>query len=144
MTIRPATREDFEKARAWLVAAGLPTADLGDTHREHFLVAVTGDAPVGVVGLEPFADTGLLRSLVVDPSARSSGIGRTLVTALETYAATQGVKELWLLTIDAASYFETLDYKVVDRNTAPDSVRNTAEFSKLCPGDATLMMKRLG
>jgi len=143
MTIRPATREDFEKARSWLVAAGLPTADLGDAHREHFLVAVAGNAPVGVVGLEPFAETGLLRSLVVDPSARSSGIGRELVTALETYAATQGIKELWLLTTDADAYFATLGYEIKERDDAPDCIRNTIEFSKLCPGNAVLMNKTL-
>jgi len=143
MIIRPATSEDFESARAWLVAAGLPTADLSDTQMEHFLVAVNEDTPVGIIGLEPFEDAGLLRSLVVDPSVRGGGIGQTLIAALEANAASRGIATLWLLTTDADAYFATQGYEVKVRDEAPDCIRNTVEFSKLCPGDAVLMRKLL-
>jgi amino-acid N-acetyltransferase len=141
--IRGACSQDFEMATAWLVAAGLPTADLSDAQMEHFLVAVSDDTPIGMIGLEPFEDTGLLRSLVVDPSARSGGIGQQLVAALEAYAVSLGIETLWLLTIDADVYFAAHGYDVKDRNDSPDCIRNTIEFSKLCPGDAVLMRKIL-
>ena len=143
MIIRPAIREDIGTVTGWLVSAGLPTADLTDAHMEHFLVAVINNSPVGMIGLEPFARTGLLRSLVVDPSARNSGIGRQLVTALETRAATQGIEDLWLLTIDADAFFTGLGYEEVKRDRAPADIRSTTEFSKLCPGNAVLMRKSL-
>jgi amino-acid N-acetyltransferase len=143
MIIRPGTASDFATVTAWLHAAGLPTADLEETHMQNFLVAVAGEAPVGMVGLEEFTDIGLLRSLVVDPEARSAGIGRQLVAALEANAVSKGIMELWLLTIDADDYFAKLGYETTTRDVAPLSIRNTQEFSGLCPGDATLMKKVL-
>ncbi|MDH3614777.1 MAG: arsenic resistance N-acetyltransferase ArsN2 [Gammaproteobacteria bacterium] len=141
--IRPATDSDLSAAQSWLAGASLPVDDLTTDHMQNFLVALTNDRPVGVIGLEQFGKVGLLRSLVVDPTLRNGGIGRQLVAALETRAAESGVSELWLLTIDADRYFSRLAYVVVDRNDAPEAIRNTDEFSKLCPGDAVLMWKRL-
>lgn len=142
--IRPGMAEDFATVTAWLDAAGLPTADLTEAHMDDFLVAVADDSPVGMVGLEEFNGVGLLRSLVVDPGARSTGIGRQLVAALEANAISKGVKELWLLTIDADAYFARLGYGVKSRDIAPLCIRNTQEFSGLCPGDAVLMKKSIG
>ena len=143
MAIRPATDADLSAARSWLAAAGLPVDDLTADHMQNFLVALADDRPVGVIGFEQFDTVGLLRSLVVDQSARSGGIGRQLVAALETRASESGVTELWLLTIDADRYFSRLGYEMMDRSAAPESIRRTAEFSNLCPGDAVLMRKTL-
>jgi len=141
--IRSAIATDLDVARAWLSDAGLPTADLTPEHMKSFLVAVADDTPVGMIGLEQFGSAGLLRSLVVDPTARSGGIGAALVVALESKATALGVAELWLLTIDADPYFSRLDYVAMNRSEAPHVIRNTAEFSSLCPGDAALMRKYL-
>jgi amino-acid N-acetyltransferase len=141
--VRPGIPEDLGVVTAWLDAAGLPTADLTETHMVNFLVATDNKTPVGMIGLEQFEHTGLLRSLVVDPGARSGGIGRKLVAALEANAVSLGVRELWLLTIDADAYFAALGYRATERDAAPQSIRGTQEFSSLCPGDAVLMMKRL-
>jgi len=143
IAIRPATEVEFAAAQSWLTEAGLPFEDLTSDHMQGFLVALESDRPVGMIGLEQFGNIGLLRSLVVDRSVRSAGIGRSLVDALETRARELGVSELWLLTIDAARYFAALGYVDVDRDEAPDSIRNTSEFSTLCPGDAVLMRKCL-
>ena len=48
-----------------------------------------------------------------------------------------------MLTIDADSFFEKLDYVARGRDVAPDAIRDTEEFSTLCPGDAVLMSKAL-
>ncbi|MDH3410355.1 MAG: arsenic resistance N-acetyltransferase ArsN2, partial [Gammaproteobacteria bacterium] len=121
----------------------LPSGDLTPAHMRNFLLALAGDDPLGMIGVEQFDNIGLLRSLVVDQSARGAGIGKQLVAALETRAAELGVNELWLLTIDADAYFARLGYVVANRDDAPDSIRATAEFSTLCPGDAVLMRKNL-
>jgi amino-acid N-acetyltransferase len=86
---------------------------------------------------------GLLRSLVVDPGSRAAGVGRQLVAELEAHAGRSGIEELWLLTIDADRYFRALGYTVKERGEAPAAIRRTAEFSRLCPGDATLMHKAI-
>ena len=108
-----------------------------------FLLAEVNDRTVGMVGIEKFDSVGLLRSLVVDRSGRNRGVGGKLVAALENRAIAAGVRDLWLLTIDADRYFLRLGYEVMDRSLAPESIRLTAEFSSLCPGDAVLMRKQL-
>jgi len=143
ITTRQATASDFPAAQSWLSAAGLPVEDLTPDHMQHFLLTLANESPVGMIGLEEFGSVGLLRSLVVDPSVRNAGIGARLVAALESMAARQGVAELWLLTIDADPYFANLGYLVTDRSSAPDVIKETAEFSSLCPGDAVLMRKCL-
>ena len=84
-----------------------------------------------------------MRSLVVSRAARGSGVGAALVAALEAACWDRGIQELWLLTIDADSFFEKLGYAVRSRVVAPDAIRDTEEFSTLCPGDAVLMSKAL-
>ena len=141
--IRRARPEDRGQLERWLAAAGLPTDDLTDAHMQRFLVMSEAGKPLGMVGLEVFGAVGLLRSLVVEPGSRSAGAGRALVAALEDDAKSEGVTELWLLTIDADGWFEKLGYAPSARDDAPDAIRATPEFSGLCPGDAVLMRKAL-
>ena len=141
--IRPGRAADIEQAISLLRAAGLPAADFSDEFIGNFLVATAGPSVVGCIGLEPFANVGLLRSLVVDPDYRGGGLGRLLVSELEAHARRGGIRELWLLTIDADQFFFGLGYRVRKREQAPDGIRRTEEFSLLCPDDAILMKKRL-
>lgn len=127
----------------WLRAAELPVEDLSPGHMDAFLIAMDRDNAVGVVGLEAYGDVALLRSLVVDPDRRGAGIGQSLVDALESKARADGIKECWLLTIDADAFFAKLGYAIRDRDSAPESIRDSSEFSSLCPMDAVLMSKRL-
>ena len=141
MRIRRATGKDLPQAKAMLAAAGLPVTDLAAEHLA--FAAVDGKRIMGLIGFEPYGDIGLLRSLVIAEEARDEGLGRNLVAKLEAAARDDGVDELWLLTIDADAYFARLGYEVLERSDAPETIRGTAEFAGLCPGDATLMRKRL-
>lgn len=140
--IRPASFRDIPECIEFLKAAGLPTADVS-LDRIALIAEVDGSV-AGLIGLEKFGDTGLLRSLVVDNRYRKSGFGRTLVEELEQHAREQGIERLWLLTIDADGYFERFGYRQKQRDEAPPAIRATDEFAELCPDDAVLMMKTLG
>ena len=146
--IRDARHNDWQDVRMLLDEAGLPVADLGPEQIVDFLVAErlrTGQSEtLAIIGLQRFDQVGLLRSLVVSQADRNSGLGRRLVSAIEANAYCSGVNDLWLLTIDAEQYFESLGYKMMSRDSAPESIRNTAEFSGLCPDGAYLMRKNLG
>lgn len=139
--IRQARASDFPVVRGLLAAADLPVDDFAPEHL--VFVGEAGGTPVGGIGLEALGDIGLLRSLVVARQARSSGLGGRLVAALEDEARSRGIRELWLLTIDADAYFRGLGYEVRHRDDAPAGIRGTAEFSGLCPGTAVLMSKGL-
>ena len=139
--IRAPEAGDLAFARRLLQDEGLPVEDLS---LDYLKLSATIDGDLaGVVGLEDFGELGLLRSLVVSSSARGSGLGRKLVDALEDSVRERGMHELWLLTIDADPFFEKLGYERIDRDSAPDVIRGTQEFSSLCPGDAVVMKKAL-
>jgi len=143
LEIRAASAADFDAAIALLVRAKLPVADLSAASVSKFLVASIDHSIAGLIGLELYGGIGLLRSLVVDPAFRGTGLGRVLVAALEAQATSQGVSELWLLTIDADTWFRGLGYEERQRDQAPGAIAQTAEFVALCPGDAVLMRKTL-
>ena len=71
-------------------------------------------------------------------------MGGKLVAALETAARAVGIRELWLLTIDAEKFFIRHGYDVVTRDAVPDAIRLSEEFAELCPDSAYLMLKDLG
>jgi amino-acid N-acetyltransferase len=134
---------EVSAAVALLAASQLPTQDLTDRHLEHFFFAGSREAPAGLVGLELFGDVALLRSLVVAESLRGNGAGAALVRHAEVYARARGVRCVYLLTITAEGFFARRGYIRDSREAAPVEIRNTREFSSLCPAGSAFMSKLL-
>lgn len=130
-------------ALSLLDAANLPTADLTEAHLNYFWALTDQQQAVGIVGLEPFAPYGLLRSLVVSPARRNQGMGTRLVQHAETMARQMEIAELYLLTSTAQEFFEDFGYRKVKRSSAPAAIRSTREFCSLCPANSQLMKKYL-
>lgn len=130
-------------AVALLDAAALPSSDLTDAHMEHFFYCGAADAPTALVGLELHGPSALLRSLVVHPDRRSTGIGKTLVEYAESQARARGVRAMYLLTTTAAPFFERRGYRLAARESAPAEIRATREFSDICPASSAFMVKQL-
>lgn len=139
VAIRPAQAKDLATGIRLLADAGLPTADVSVERLA--LVAERNGQVAGLIGLEQYGALGLLRSLVVDSGDQGYGLGQQLVDALEQLATANGIRELWLLTIDADRYFERLGFLRQSRSAVPDAIAASEEFSSLCPDDAVLMKK---
>jgi amino-acid N-acetyltransferase len=135
---------DLPAIRALLEQAGLPHRDLGSHPTVRFWIVREEDRLIGAVGLETYGGSGLVRSLVVAPEARRSGMGGRLVDELEVAARSSGLRRLVLLTETAEKFFSRRGYTVVDRASAPQEVRSSSEFRTLCPASATCMSKFLG
>ena len=143
-TLRQALADDWQAVRDLLLASELPVDDLGPARLDGFLIAEDDRVIVGLIGLEVVGTVGLLRSLVVEKTVRSAGLGGKLVGALESAAEAAGIVELWLLTIDAQRFFQRHNFEIVDRTAVPDEIRESEEFSSLWPDTAYLMRKSLG
>lgn len=137
-------RPSAAAVKALLTAAELPTADLRAEHFEHFLACGPQDSPDAVDGLELYGEVALLRSLVVAAATRGKGHGTRLVAAAEAYAGQRGVQDIYLLTTTAEAFFHQLGYVTSARAEAPAAIRQTAEFSSLCPANSAFMGKRIG
>lgn len=136
-------RPSIEPVRRLLGEAALPSSDIDDENLAHFFAARRHGELLGVVGLEPYGSHGLLRSLVVDASARGAGLGRALVSKAEAHACDLGLTTVYLLTETAPDYFQDLGYTACRRDGAPASIRRSPQFSTLCPATASFMSKPL-
>lgn len=119
----------------------LPSADVR-SGSARFYVAVD-DGRVGVSGLELHGSVGLLRSVVVEASARGEGYGTVLCRGTEALARDEGVEDLYLLTTTAADFFAERGYVETAREDAPAAIRATSQFEELCPSSAVCMRTSL-
>lgn len=142
ITVEAANEEALAYVEGLLAKNDLPSADVRSTP-DCFYVAYEGDERVGIGGIEAHGPVGLLRSVVVERSARGDGLGTALCGRLEVVAGENGVETLYLLTTTAREFFADRGYAEVDRDEAPAAIRGTTEFTDLCPATATCMRKRL-
>ena len=142
MEVRQADNSDRKNIIGLLQSEKLPSDDLPQT-LEHFFIAVDEDNVIGAVGLEQYDNCGLLRSLVVNPAYRNQNIAGKLVGKLEIRAKESGIDCIYLLTETAHIYFEKKGYKRITREEVPDSIRQSSEFSHVCPSSAIVMMKTI-
>ena len=106
-----------------------------------FMVARHGDQIVAAGALERHGSDALLRSLVVAPEVRSSGIGSGIVAALERLADENGVGGVYLLTDTAARFFAQRGYRRIGRDDAPEAVQASVEWSVACDKTAVPMAR---
>ena len=126
-----------------LAACELPYQDITPSKLGQFWTLRDGDSVVGVVGLELYGNIGLLRSLAVLTRYRGRGLGSELLSKAEERARSQGIETLYLLTTTADEFFVRRGYERVERDSAPDAIKETAEFRSLCPDSAVCMVKQL-
>lgn len=131
------------EVEAMLVAAGLTVSDLSRSLSLNLLGVREESQLLGVVGIENYGRVGLLRSLVIAPARRNTGLGLSLVSDAERWAVAHGITTLYLLTATAADFFARRGYETIARSEAPVSIAATAQFKDLCPASSTLMRKVL-
>lgn len=140
MTVGPAQAGDAAAITALLRSCGLPVEDIEGI--SGFLVARSRGTIVGTIGLERTGDAGLLRSLSVTPEARGKGVALSLCDALLREARRAGVRNVYLLTTDTQDFFRKLGFAEAPRESAPEAIRQTSQFQRLCPASATLMTRK--
>jgi amino-acid N-acetyltransferase len=136
--VRPGSPREFGAVKRLLVANKLPVEGVPES-LQNFLVAFDGQKVIGAIGLEVLGDVALLRSAVVDESARGSGVGAQLVDAALAKARVLRIRDVYLLTTTAEKYFPRFGFTTVPRDSAPEEMLSSAEFTGACPASATLM-----
>ena len=140
--LRTASSSELETVVDLLNRSGLPTAGVADNFSQ-FLVAEADGRLVGVVGLELYGQSALLRSAAVEESWRGSGVGRVLVERALDLARDRGIEDVYLLTTTAEHYFPKFGFVCVRRDEVAQDVRSSVEFQTSCPASATAMRKHV-
>ena len=120
----------------------LPVDDLPG-NLNHFFVAIIDDVVVGAIGLEHYPPLALLRSMVVQKDYRNQKIAASLVETLERHAGNLNIDSIYLLTETASSWFDRKNYQRVERTEVPNEIKQSSEFSSICPVSAIVMKKYL-
>lgn len=142
-TIHRIEKVDFETVNHLLAANDLPLVDIKD-QTDHFYKAIDNSGTmVGTIGLETYGKYGLLRSLVVDKAYRNYGIAKMLVDTIISLSGELDLKMLVLLTTTADKYFEKHNFIRVQRDEVPEEIKQSREFSSICPVSAVVMQKAL-
>lgn len=120
----------------------LPVDDLPGNF-DHFFVAIIDYAVVGAIGLEHYPPLALLRSMVVQKEYRNQRVAAALVETLEKHAGNLHIDSIYLLTETASTWFNKKNYQHVERTDVPDAIKQSSEFSSVCPVSAIVMKKSL-
>jgi len=121
----------------------LPVADIASASPVQFFGIRSDGTLAAVVGLELYPPVGLLRSLAVAPPFRGRGFARALVRFAESFAASQGVETLFLLTTTAERFFLALGYLPASRVVAPEAIQATSQFTSFCPDSSAFLSKHV-
>ena len=136
VTLRAAEAGDESAVRTVLRAAALPE-DLGAAwFPRDAIVATDGVRIIGAAAFERAGDDGLLRSVVVDAGHRGLGLGERLTRDRLDAMRQAGLRGAYLLTTDAAAFFERLGFAPTDRARVPAPLQALGQFASLCPASA--------
>jgi len=110
-----------------LRGAGLPVP-APDDPEVHFVVIADEDGVAACAGWETYGELALVRSVAVRKRSRGQGLGRRVVEAVLRALEDLRVRDVTLVTIDAAAFFRPLGFEAIERAEVPGPVRASPEF----------------
>lgn len=137
--VRPAMPGDLPEIESLIRSEQLPALKTGDFIDSFWVAEAGGGRVAGCCGLEPYGEAGLLRSAVVVPEYRGTGLGARLTEAVISGAKERGIRDLYLFTLKADAFFEHMGFErcTVDdfseagrRSTQWRAVRENPEIAK--------------
>jgi amino-acid N-acetyltransferase len=135
--------ESFEAFRSMLKASNLPADDL-NFNKDLLVGYFEGNVLVGTGGLEVYGQFGLLRSLSVKLGIRGKSVGTNITEYLIDEAKRRKLKAIYLLTETARGFFLRLGFNDVPRDSVPEPLKASSEFSHVCPTTAAAMKLDIG
>jgi N-acetylglutamate synthase-like GNAT family acetyltransferase/protein-tyrosine-phosphatase len=139
-SFEPAAGGDLEAIRGLLAASLLPSRDIG-LRNQRFIVARQNGKIVGCAGLEVYGHDGQVRSIAVDWTRRTAGLGTRLHERLLQEAVLCDVRRLFVITATAEDFFARHGYSKVRLDEVPAEIRASEEFRMHSPASAATMSR---
>ena len=139
--LRTATASDLPAIHDLLESVSLSAMGVDAGAVGAYVVTEQAGTIVGVAGLETHGRFGLLRSVAVEAAHRDRGLARELVENRLRHADEAGLETVYLLTETSEAYFAKRGFRSVAREEVPESIRESAEYSCLCPESAVVMRR---
>ncbi|MDP4084245.1 MAG: hypothetical protein Q8934_06470 [Bacillota bacterium] len=142
-TIRCANKQDITVLKDFLTNAHLGTDGITEETVQYFLLLEEEEGKVtGSLGIEPFENVGLLRSLVVTPGNAERDIWLLFGQALQL-AKEKGIKELYLATNknEVLPLFVTLGFKRTYEDNLPKELCLSEHIQYILNVDNSIFLK---
>lgn len=136
--LRPADAGDLPAIAALLAAEGLPTVAIAENIASFTVADRSG--VVGVIGAHISGRSAILRSFVVAPDHRKTGIAAALVDHTIARATAAGAEAIYLLTDTAPGYFARRGFAPVPRAAVPDSLLADTGLGAACPSCSAMTL----
>jgi amino-acid N-acetyltransferase len=133
------SKRELNSLKDFLRVNQLPADDVKLAESLYMTYYDTTEELVGSGGLEFYGDKALLRSLAVSQTMRSQSLGKQIVEDLIQQVKSKGIKEIYLLTLTAYYFFLKFGFSEVLRDTVPEEIKSTTEFSQVCPTSARVL-----
>ncbi|MBF0521034.1 MAG: GNAT family N-acetyltransferase [Nitrospirae bacterium] len=137
-----ANTSDEEEIRKLLSDSDLPFEDI-TVHLKNFIMAKKDGELIGVIGLEIYGISALLRSLAVKRKFQGMAVAHQLYTKILTHAQMCGVTNLYLLTKTAVGFFTKLGFIEIQRKDVPKEIYETEQFKCLKCMTAICLTKQI-
>jgi amino-acid N-acetyltransferase len=121
--------------RRLLSAAKLPLDGLEDHKGRLWVWDLDGDV-VGAIAFEHYGDKGLLRSLIVDPAQRGTGLGGALLHAGLAEMRRAGIRHAYGLTTTIPDWLARLGWTELPKEQMPPALNQSMEMRGACPDTA--------
>lgn len=141
--IRRANMQDLSDLKEFLSRANLETLGLTEETAEYFMLIENEDRTLrGTLGIEPFHENGLLRSLVVTPGQAENDILLLIEQAL-SLAKDKNIKNVFLATNKntAVPFFKTLGFQLVEKQALPDDLSRSDHMKQILNVDNSIFLK---
>lgn len=135
--LRKSIPADLPAVHRLLVAAKLPLDGLDD-NRDRLWVWDQEGTVVGAIAFEQYGEHGLLRSLVVDPDSRGTGLGRLLLHSGLDAMRRAGVCHAYGLTTTIPGWLERLGWTEITKPDLPAALEASMELRGACPDTARI------
>jgi amino-acid N-acetyltransferase len=130
LALRSARPDDINDMVRLLTAANLPPFPVGD-HWDTFWLLEREKGVIGMIGLEVYPPSALLRSVVVDESLRGKGLGDLLTKKSITEARERGVRHVYLFTMDRAPFFARHGFAICTMDDFDEAGRKSSQYQAL-------------
>jgi amino-acid N-acetyltransferase len=132
------SRPHVADIEALLQLCDLPFEDCR-LHLDNFVGIILDGKLIATGALQYEGSVALLRSIAVHPDSRGRGLAGMMTRHLLEQARASRVKQLYILTETAETYFTRFEFYSIRRQTVPVSIQATQQFESLCPASAQAM-----
>jgi len=136
--IVPLKRSNISDIEALLERCDLPFSDCSE-HIQNFVGVIKSGNLIAIGALQYEGSVALLRSIAVHPDSRGQGLASAMTHHLVEQARSRELRQLYILTETAETYFSRFGFYSIPREVAPACIQATQQFELLCPASAQLM-----